>query len=157
LHDKRLLKGAAVLLLVAASGVGINAGYGGEAGAAPLATVGQTVWSGVYTAAQAERGQAVYVASCQLCHGESMHGGPGVPGIAGPEFKFKWDGKPAAELFEYLRTMMPPGQVGILNEQQYIDLMAEIFRNNDYPAGDSAELKPDPAQLAGVLITRAKP
>ncbi len=159
MQRKRLLKGVAGFLLVTAGGVGIGVGYGGEAAvaASPPAPLGQNVWSGVYTAAQAARGQVVYAASCQMCHGETLHGGPGVPGIAGPEFKFKWEGKPAAELFEYVRTTMPPNEVGILNQQQYIDVIAEIFRNNDFPAAEGAELPPDPAKLAGVLITGTKP
>src|SRR5262245_42339619 len=41
-----------------------------------------TVWDGVFTGAQAERGQSAYRERCQSCHGEKLEGGVG-PALAG--------------------------------------------------------------------------
>ena len=67
-----------------------------------------------FSAAQTERGAATYAAACSLCHGVDMSGGPGSPALEGPEFAFGWRGKPAGELFDYLKANMPPGMSGSL-------------------------------------------
>lgn len=116
-----------------------------------------TVWSGVYTQAQAQRGNEVLgAAQCRTCHGETLQGGPGVPSIVGGEFQFKWDGKSLGELFEFLRTTMPPGQGGSLSDQKYVDIIAALLAVDGYPAGSSQELPPDAAALAGIAITASK-
>jgi mono/diheme cytochrome c family protein len=117
----------------------------------------RNVWEGVYAADQAKRGAEAYKSSCAMCHGETMQGGGGIPAVAGPEFLFSWNGKTAAELFDYLRTMMPPADPGSLGDQKYADVMAAIFERNGFPANDKSELGPDPSVLAGILITRERP
>ena len=42
----------------------------------------QSVWSGVYTDAQADQGAAVYKTHCVSCHGDTMAGGEQVPALA---------------------------------------------------------------------------
>src|SRR5262249_47899595 len=45
-----------------------------------------TVWDGVYTRAQGQRGQAVYKDQCALCHGDRPAAGTGgAPPLAGNE------------------------------------------------------------------------
>ncbi|HVQ15820.1 MAG TPA: cytochrome c, partial [Vicinamibacterales bacterium] len=36
---------------------------------------GKSVWDGVFTAAQAERGRGFYLANCSECHGATLEGG----------------------------------------------------------------------------------
>jgi mono/diheme cytochrome c family protein len=116
-----------------------------------------TVWSGVYTKAQAQRGaEAMTAAQCRTCHGETLQGATGVPSIVGGEFQFKWDGKSLAELFEKVRTDMPPGMGGTLADQKYIDIIAALLEADGYPAGEARELPADPAALAGIAITASK-
>ena len=43
----------------------------------------RSVWQGVYTAVQSERGRSVYQASCGTCHGETLGGDIG-PTLTGP-------------------------------------------------------------------------
>ena len=38
-----------------------------------------SVWEGVFTEAQANRGQAVYDGACGLCHGRRLNGAPDDP------------------------------------------------------------------------------
>jgi S-disulfanyl-L-cysteine oxidoreductase SoxD len=114
----------------------------------------KTAWDGVYSAAQAERGAKRYADNCAACHGEDMAGGPGIPGVVGIEFMFKYNGKPVSELFDYVKQNMPPGQAGSLTDPQYLDVVAAILKGNEFPAG-SADL--DPAALQGIRITKTKP
>ena len=116
----------------------------------------KTVWDGVYTAAQAERGDKRFAADCATCHGADMAGGPGVPGVTGIEFMFKYNNKTVGELFDYLKQNMPPGQQGSLTDPQYLDLVAAILKGNGFPEGMS-ELPSDAAALKTLTITRAKP
>ena len=117
---------------------------------------GQNVWTGVYSADQAKRGLETYKQQCSMCHGETMSGGGGVPAVAGPEFLYSWNGKTAAELFDYLKAMMPPADPGSLSDQKYVDVMAAMFQADGFPPG-SAELTTDSKALSGIVITREKP
>jgi S-disulfanyl-L-cysteine oxidoreductase SoxD len=116
----------------------------------------KNAWSGVYTAAQAERGLKRYEENCGACHGVDLLGGPGVPGLAGAEFLFNYNNLTAADLFEFVKKNMPPGQQGSLNDQQYVDIVAAMFKANEFAPGE-AELTPDPAVLKTIKITRSKP
>jgi S-disulfanyl-L-cysteine oxidoreductase SoxD len=114
----------------------------------------KTAWDGVYSAPQAERGAKRFADNCAACHGEDMAGGPGIPGVVGIEFMFKYNDKPVSELFDYVKQNMPPGQAGSLTDPQYLDIVAVILKGNEFPAG-SADL--DPASLKEIKITRSKP
>jgi mono/diheme cytochrome c family protein len=93
---------------------------------------------------------------CRTCHGETLQGATGVPSIVGGEFAFKWDGKSLAELFEKVRTDMPPGLGGTLGDQKYIDIVAVLLAEDGYPTGEGAELPADPGALAAIQITSSK-
>ena len=65
---------------------------GGFASAAVQAAVSQkgnenrkTVWDGVFTAAQAERGRDAYAVHCVSCHADDLRG-MGGPALKGQEF-----------------------------------------------------------------------
>jgi cytochrome c len=115
----------------------------------------KTVWDAVYSAAQAERGDKRFAEACAPCHGADMAGGPGIPGVTGIEFLFKYNNKTVGELFDYLKENMPPGQQGSLTDTQYLDVVAAILKGNGFPEGPS-ELATDPAALKTIRITRAR-
>jgi quinoprotein glucose dehydrogenase len=99
---------------------------------------------GTYTAAQAERGKAVYDQSCSACHGASLRGGAnefGAPALAGPFFFEKWRGRPLEELFRYAAENMPPDQ-RLPDAAAYVDVTAYILQVLKYPAR-STELSGD--------------
>jgi mono/diheme cytochrome c family protein len=120
-----------------------------------------TIWDGVFTEAQAKRGQAVYPGSCGFCHGRRLNGAPddpdmmSTPPLARAKFIRNWEGRSLATLFEYTRATMPESNPGSLSEQEYIDVIAYMFSVGGTPAGDD-ELKPDPQSLARTII-RKKP
>jgi len=73
--------------------------------------------SDAFSAAQADRGKAVYEQSCKNCHQADFY----------RERLTRWQDKPVAELFEALTTTMPADNVGALSDAEYIDVLAYIF------------------------------
>jgi len=105
-----------------------------------------------YTQDQAERGRAVYMQTCVVCHGEQLDNGEfGFP-LRGTPFTNRWAGVSAATFTNMLKESMPPGGAGSLSDQTYADLMAFIFQQNEVPAGNE-ELPTDLDQLASLYVT----
>ena len=121
------------------------------AGVAAQEQAPRTVWQGVYSAAQSERGAAVYNQSCGTCHGEKLGGDIG-PTLTGPFWSI-WDGRTAADLLKTIRTTMPADAPESLKAQEYADLVAYLFSVNKFPAGDK-ELPIDQAALESIKITK---
>ena len=101
-------------------------------------------------AAQAKRGESVYADHCVMCHAPNFTGSPGAPPLVGPEFLFNWDGMTMAALFDYVKTMMPPGEAGDLSDQDYVDALATMLKANDFPAKDGTDLPTDHDALAAM-------
>ena len=115
-----------------------------------------SVWSGVYTAAQNQRGEELHSAVCAMCHGPQLNGAsqsemPPSPAIARATFLRKWAGRTVAALFVYVRQTMPPDSPGTLTDQQTLDAIAHMFAVSNMPAGDK-ELPPDLKALANIII-----
>ena len=112
----------------------------------------RTVWDGVYSETQAARGNELAAGHCGGCHGEDMKGGPGAPQLVGPEFMFGWANKTVGDFYEQVQMTMPLDAPGALTRQQYVDVIAAIFRANGFPAHAERELPPLRAALDDVLI-----
>jgi len=123
--------------------------------AASSGQAGKTVWDGVSSDAQSQRGQDLSKASCVTCHGEGLAGTDLAPALQGDDFKAAWSGRTAAELFEKIQTTMPADRVGTLKPPQSADLVAFIFKLNEYPAGTS-ELASEMPALQQIKITSKK-
>ena len=106
--------------------------------------------SGVYTADQAKRGQAVYVESCAKCHLDDLTGGTSPP-LVGNEFVGSWKGKTVGALFEQVRMTMPFDNPGGLTPAQYADVLAYMLSVNKLPAGDK-ELPREEAPLQQITL-----
>jgi mono/diheme cytochrome c family protein len=119
-------------------------------------TTAQTVWDGVYTADQSQRGEKVAAAACASCHGDKMVGSDVGPALLGEGFVSNWSGSTARDLFEKIQQTMPADGPGTLKPQQYADLLAYIFQINSFPAG-SVEIAADPTALKLVTIKATKP
>jgi S-disulfanyl-L-cysteine oxidoreductase SoxD len=94
-----------------------------------------SVWDGVYTEAQAKRGQALYSQNCSRCHGATLTEGEEAPALAGGTFLANWGGLTVGDLFERMRTTMPQDDPGKLSSQQYADILAFVLSGNEFPAG----------------------
>ena len=91
--------------------------------------------SALYSQAQSERGAAVYTANCASCHASDLRGNSNSPGLVGVGFQFLWQGRPLSEFYNKMRSNMPTNNPASLPEQSYIDLLAFILQQNDYPSG----------------------
>ena len=108
--------------------------------AAPVATGAQaarTLQDGVFTDAQANRGQALYTQRCAGCHAADLTGGAQAPPLDGPVFRFKWRQEPLSALFIKIRYTMPPNapDTAPLTPEQGADLVAHILKTNRFPSG----------------------
>ena len=109
-------------------------------------SVVKTVWDGVYTEAQAERGKEAYESYCSHCHDT----GEGPP-LAGEGFMRRWFDDGLDVPFEKMRTAMPASAPGSLSEATYLDVLAFILSKTGIPAG-SVELSPDRGGLATIKV-----
>jgi mono/diheme cytochrome c family protein len=110
---------------------------------------------GVYTAAQATRGQALYKAQCALCHGDTLGGDIGPP-LAGDLFLAIWGPLAAADLFDKIHNTMPADTPGTLSRPQTADLVAYLLQRNQFPAG-GAELVSADTVLKQISLGGARP
>ena len=162
-----LLKALAALafttLLITSPSLGAQAGQraGGQAGARGGAQAAAqpivTVQDGVFSDAQATRGQALYAQRCAGCHGPALAGAT-APALTGDRFTNRFRMEPLSALFIQIRYAMPPVPVGPaptasapaggnnaaaaaaapstqLTNEQAADLVAHILKNNGFPAG----------------------
>ena len=116
-----------------------------------------SVWDGVFTDVQAERGRAVYAGACGLCHGRRLNGAPddpdmrSTPPLVRARFLRTWAGRSLATLFEYTRATMPEDNPGSLTDEEYVDVIAYMLSVGGMSEGE-AELRPDLGRLARVVI-----
>lgn len=146
--------------------VAIVAGNGGwaDSQAVRAQEAARTVWSGIYTAEQAERGAFVYTRYCQRCHGADLRGPslgnhlPGqspAPAITGDEFRWKWHDLPVADLVKRVRDM-PPNNPAAISRDDSLDVLAYLLQKNGMPAGDSA-LPSTLPELSMIAFSAVKP
>ena len=115
-------------------------------GSAQTKFPGRTVWDGVYTSPQADRGLRDFGASCAGCHSLAPDGR--LP-LVGEGFWKSFSQKTVGEMFEYVSTYMPNGSPGSLADAAYMDIVALMLSSNGFPAGTS-EL--GPGNVDDVLI-----
>ena len=119
------------------------------------ATETTSVWQGVYTKEQAERGKARYFVACAACHGGLLQGDSDSPELAGTAFMKRWGDQPVAALFAFATSEMPVGRPGSLGGQGYADVIAFILATNGFPNGER-ELPANEQALESILIEKQK-
>ena len=87
----------------------------------------KTVWDGVYTDAQAARGQTQYEARCSSCHRQGPR--------KGDAFMRDWSGTDVDGLFSQIKALMPADAPSSLSDNAYLDIVAYMLRVNAFPAG----------------------
>jgi mono/diheme cytochrome c family protein len=111
----------------------------------------KTVWSGVYTSEQAERGKEIYGRTCVACHGPSLEGSDntvaqGGVALSGDHFKKNWYSSSVNDLFNKISKTMPaqpPALTGKLPEDDVLALVAYILSYNGFPSGDELTHVPE--------------
>jgi len=112
---------------------------------AAQAQPGRTVQDGVFTEAQASRGQALYAKQCASCHGDTAEGLQGPP-LVGDAFRGAWRTQPLSALAGKIRNTMPADAQGTLSPAQASDVLSHILKLGGFPAGRT-ELAPAGAAL----------
>ncbi len=106
-----------------------------------------SIWDGVFTAEQAERGRFVVQTHCSECHHEDLRGGE-APALIGPTFMIKWETHTVERLFHKIRDTMPTRGSRDVTEAQKLDSVAFILQQNGFPAG-ATELKESTGDARG--------
>ena len=109
-----------------------------------------SVWDGVYTAEQADRGRMQYETKCVRCHSADLSGANARP-LAGEEFMRVWRGVEVSSLVE-LAGKMPPGEPGVLGDAAYVDIVTYVLQSNGFPAGDEELTRAHLGNDAGIVI-----
>jgi len=115
----------------------------------------KSVWDGVYTEEQANRGKQGYAEQCASCHGPELTGGEMAPALSGGEFMAGWDGLTVGDLFERIRISMPQNSPGSLSGAQNADILAFMLAANKFPAGQT-ELAKDAMILKTIKFEAKK-
>ena len=125
-----------------------------------------TIWDGVYSEAQARRGEQVFNTECSYCHKENLSGGffddgqGRAPALAGKRafdssLVERWGGMTLADMVGTVAATMPEPRPSSLTVENYIDVVSYVLSKNDVPAGAS-DLSGDVDALSRILIVAAK-
>jgi S-disulfanyl-L-cysteine oxidoreductase SoxD len=113
-------------------------------------------WSGIFTAAQADRGKQLFMDNCAKCHGANLAGDEAAPQLAGPDFLSNWNGENVGDLVDRIHSTMPADNPGKLSQAQASDLASFILSSNQMPAG-TAELPRDQQLQQQIRIDALNP
>ncbi len=103
----------------------------------------RTVLDGVFSEAQASRGQAAYTAHCSVCHGDALEG-VSAPGLTGNRFLERWREDMLDTIYNFIKENMPLGRAADarrIPDSDYLDILTHILNLNGYRAGAN-ELTP---------------
>ena len=97
------------VVIAALAGLAGLAAWAAGVGVFAQSPAKQSVWDGVYTEAQAARGERQYGRSCEQCHGPDMSGDQveEIPSLVLDSFMTDWNGKSVKELFDTVKRSMP--------------------------------------------------
>jgi len=121
-----------------------------------IAASAQSTGNGLYTEAQAKRGEATYTTACASCHGTDMTGDGQTPSLTGKDFDLQWNDQPLSDLFERIHATMPADNPGSLKPAEVADVIAFILSKSKAPAG-TTDLPADMAALKQLKYVAPKP
>ena len=139
-------------LLIALAGAALI----GASGAVIAQSSSRSIWDGVYTAQQAERGKTAYTQNCARCHGSALEGNDEIPALSGSHLMVDFDGQTAGDLVHRIQSTMPMDNPGSLNAATTADIATFILQSNGLPTGN-AELPADPSAQSLVHFDAVKP
>ena len=105
----------------------------------------RSVKTGVYTAAQADRGQSLFRSKCASCHAPNR--------FTDDLFYSSFAGKPLWEMFDVISDSMPEDNPGSLKKEEYADVIAYLLKLNNFPTG-ATELPIDKDALSAILMEK---
>lgn len=94
-------------------------------------------------ARQVERGEQWFRAACLECHA--------IGAVSNPDFRLKWGGRSAHDLFDLIARTMPDGTPGSLSRGAYLAITAYLMTLNGMPVA-AAPLAADSTTLGGIRL-----
>ena len=116
----------------------------------------RSVWEGVYSAAQADRGKTLFGQNCAKCHGETLAGMDEIPPLSGSHFMADWETQSVADLVQRIHNTMPMDNPGALSAASCTDVVAYLLSQNQIPAG-TTDLPTDASMQSQLRIDPNKP
>lgn len=110
--------------------------------ASPLAAQEPAPADTAAAARQLEVGGQWFRAVCVECHADNL---------SDTQFRSKWGGRTAYDLFDIMRNTMPDSDPGGLTPETYVAVTAYLLKLNGMPVG-TALLPADSASLAAVKL-----
>src|ERR1700689_3185705 len=111
----------------------------------------RSVWTGVYSPAQADRGKILFGQNFAKCHGETLSGMDEIPPLSGSHFMADWETQSVADLVQRIHNTMPMDNPGALSTASSTDVVAYLLSQNHIPAGAS-ELPADASMQSEIRI-----
>jgi mono/diheme cytochrome c family protein len=124
-----------------------------QGGAAPAEPPRRSIKEGVFSDAQATRGQTHYRSSCGRCHSDDLMGDRDAPALVGGAFTTRWGGQVVDDLYQTIKRTMPQEAPDTLGPAAYADIVSFLLKSNGHPAGAS-ELPADSSALKQIAIPR---
>jgi len=112
----------------------------------------RTVWDGIYTVEQAQRGGKAYERACSRCHRENLAGEAAVPPLIGAPFFDRWSNLSVHDLFFAIQITMSHSPDLFAPSEMVADVVSYLLRANGIPAGAN-ELPVSQDELRHILIT----
>jgi quinoprotein glucose dehydrogenase len=107
----------------------------------------RSTWSGVYDAAQADKGKALFADNCAKCHGGTLDGNDEIPPLKGAHFMADWETQTVADLVQRIHGTMPLDDPGKLNTESATAVVAYLLQQNGMPAGSAPITEGTAAQI----------
>ena len=105
----------------------------------------KSVKAGVYTEAQAGRGEALFRTNCASCHAPNR--------FTDDLFYMSFAGKPLFEMYDVISDTMPEDNPGSLKPQEYADVITYLLKLNKFPEGRD-ELPPTKEVLMTIKMEK---
>ena len=113
-------------------------------GTVPAPAQEKTAAQGVYTSAQATRGEKTFDTHCVTCHRDP---GGTAPVLAGDRFVRAFGDASLQTLFTTIKTTMPRQAPATLTDAEYTDIVAHLLRLNGFADGMSELALADLARI----------
>jgi PQQ-dependent dehydrogenase (methanol/ethanol family) len=99
-----------------------------------------------------EAGKTSYEGSCSSCHGGEMKGTGHAPSLTGCAFTSRWTGQSIGDFFNRIKTTMPVGAAGSLDQQTVANIVAYWLKRHHGPS----ELTDSAGAWSGTTIDTLK-
>jgi quinoprotein glucose dehydrogenase len=114
-----------------------------------------TVWSGVYSKAEADRGRQAYKQLCSRCHGTDLKGGLTAPGLVGAKFFDRWHDLRLGDVVAYIQAAMPREHQFYVPADSARAIVGLMLEESGVPSGQE-DMSTDVSVQHAILITRPR-